>query len=134
MWFPFITEEDVPASLDGAFLDVEQAIKDASYRVLDELRSARFDVLDSGVNAGHPANEAVTAVIKDATIAQLRFWAGTGDDTGATAQTGGGSILSVSLPGGGGTKSAADKQEARVAPAVAEILHTCDAITWGVGY
>lgn len=134
MWFPFITEADLPDSLDGAFADVEQAIKDASYRVLDELRSARFDVYDSGENAGHPVDDSVSTVIQDATIAQLRFWAETGDDTGATAQTGGGSILSVSLPGGGGTKNAADKQESRVAPAVTEILHTCDAITWGVGY
>ncbi|MEW1706984.1 hypothetical protein AB0230_07055 [Microbacterium sp. NPDC089190] len=133
MWFPFVEVSEI-GDLAAAFEDPAQSIRTASYRVFDELRTASFDVHAAGDDEGHPVDWHVTAAIKDATKAQLSFWAETGDESGAGAQNGGGSILSVSLPGGGGTTSLAAKQEARVAPAVAEILRAAPGIRWGVGY
>lgn len=131
MWFPFIEESDLDEELAAAFTDPTHSIRTASYRVLDELRTATFEVRTSD---GQPVDGTVTEAIKDATIAQLSFWAETGDETGAGAQNGGGSILSVSLPGGSGTTSIAAKQEARIAPTVADILRAAPGIRWGVGY
>lgn len=130
VWFPFVTAADVPAAIADALDDVETAVRNASHQVRGELKTARFDV---GAD-GKPTDADVAAAIKDATIAQLQFWAGTGDESGAVAQTGGGSILSVSLPGGGGALDARAKQEARNAPAVAEILRACPGIGWAVTY
>lgn len=131
VWFPFVEEADLPADVAGAFADLTHSIRSASYRVLGELRTATFEVRASD---GQPVESEVTAAIKDATIAQLSFWAETGDETGAGAQNGGGSILSVSLPGGSGTTSIAAKQEARIAPGVADILRSAPGVRWGVGY
>lgn len=131
VWFPFISTSDVSDDVAAAFNDLDQTIRNASYRVLDELRTAKFEVRTSD---GQPVDPNITASIIDATKAQLGFWAETGDESGAGAQNGGGSILSVSLPGGSGTTSITAKQEARVAPAVAEILRATPGITWGVAY
>lgn len=131
VWFPFISTSDVSDGVAAAFDDLDQAIRNASYRVLDELRTASFEVRTSD---GQPVDPTVTDAIIDATKAQLGFWAETGDESGAGAQNGGGSILSVSLPGGSGTTSVTAKQEARMAPAVAEILRAAPGITWGVAY
>lgn len=133
MWFPFVEVSEI-GDLAAAFEDPEQSTRNASYRVLDELRAASFDVHAAGEDEGRPVDPHVTAAIQDATKAQLAFWAETADESGAGAQNGGGSILSVSLPGGGGTTSLAAKQEARIAPAVAEILRVAPGIRWGVGY
>ena len=130
MWFPFLIPADVPDAVAAAFDDVADAIRDASYRVRSELSTARFAVDQDG----SPVDEHVREAIKDATKAQLRFWADTGDSTGAAAQNGGGSILSVSLPGGSGTTSVTEKQDARTAPAVTEILHATPGIDWSVVY
>lgn len=134
MWFPFVEESDLTGDLEGAFADPARSIRNASYRVLDELRTATFEVHNGGEHDGHPVAEHVGEAIKDATLAQLSFWAETGDESGAGAQNGGGSILSVSLPGGSGSTSLTDKREARIAPAVSEILRACPDIHWGVGY
>lgn len=133
MWFPFLELSEI-GDLADAFDDPEQSIRLASYRVLNELRTAAFEVHAYGDDAGKPVEVLVTAAIQDATKAQLTFWAETGDESGAGAQNGGGSILSVSLPGGSGTTSVTAKQEARIAPAVAEILRAAPGIRWGVGY
>lgn len=133
MWFPFVEVTEI-GDLADAFDDPDQSVRNASYRVLDELRSASFDVHAYGDDEGRPVDVNVTAAIQDATKAQLAFWAETGDESGAGAQNGGGSILSVSLPGGAGTTSIAAKREARVAPAVSEILRAAHGIRWGVGY
>lgn len=130
MWFPFVTGGDLTGALSSAFDDVDAAIRLASYRVRDELRTARFAVGPDG----HPSETAVEQAVKDATLAQLTFWADTGDVSGAATQIGGGSILSVSLPGGSGTTDLSQKQSARVAPAVADILRNCDGIEWAVTY
>ena len=130
MWFPFLDVSDLSAALRAAFEDPDAAVRDASYRVRAELATAIFEVDQDG----NPTAQAVTDAIKDATRAQLTFWADTGDLTGAGAQNGGGSILSVSLPGGGGTTSLTAKQDARVAPAVTEILRHADGIAWDVQY
>lgn len=133
MWFPFVGVDDI-GDLAAAFEDPGHSVRMASYRVLDELRTATFEVHAAGDAEGRPVEAAVTDAIKDATKAQLAFWAETGDESGAGAQNGGGSILSVSLPGGAGTTSIAAKREARVAPAVSEILRAAPGIRWGVGY
>lgn len=130
MWFPFLAPEDVSDGVAAAFDDLAAEIRRASYRVRDELLTATFDVDQDG----NPIEDAVREAIQDATKAQLAFWAETGDPSGAGAQNGGGSILSVSLPGGSGTTDAATKQAARVAPTVGEVLHNCDGITWAVSY
>lgn len=130
MWFPFLASDEVSESLRAAFDDVGGALRDASYRVRAELATARFDVGQDG----KPTDPAIHDAIRDATKAQLAFWADTGDITGAGAQNGGGSILSVSLPGGAGTTSIAAKRDARVAPAVTEILRACDGVEWDVQY
>lgn len=130
MWFPFLAEAEVHASLAAAFDDLTAAIRSASYRVRDELSTARFDVGQDG----YPTDSDVVQAIMDATLAQLTFWAETGDITGAGVQSGGGSILSVSLPGGSGTTDYASKQAARTAPAVGEVLRGCEAIDWAVTY
>lgn len=130
MWFPYATEDKVPASVAAELEDVGFALRTASYRVRAALQTARFDV-DA---EGRPTDAEVQTAITDATLAQLAFWAETGDTTGAGAQIGGGSILSVSLPGGSGTTDARTKQEAREAPAVDEILRSCPGIDWEVGY
>lgn len=116
MWFPFLVGDSAE-------------IRAASYRVRDELKTARFDVDQDG----KPTDPVVLKAIEDATTAQLAFWAETGDSTGAVAQSGGGSILSVRLPGGSAT-DVRSKQDARTAPAVAEILRSCPGITWAVMY
>ncbi len=134
MWFPYLEAADVPEGVTAELGDVDQAIRDASYMVRDELQTARFEVHQSGPTAGQPVSTAVKETIRDATRAQLRFWAETGDSTGAGVQLGGGSILSVSLPGGAGTTSPSAKQDARVAPAVAQILRGCEDISWAVQY
>jgi len=134
VWFPFLDVEDLSSDLAAAFDDAAQSIRAASYRVLDELRTASFDVHTFGADEGKPVEAAVTDAIKDATLAQLSFWAETGDESGAGSQNGGGSILSVSLPGGSGTTSVAAKQEARIAPAVTDILRSAPGLRWGVGY
>lgn len=134
MWFPFVAVADVPEALRADFADLDTSIRTASYRVLDELRTARFEVHVGGEHDGHPVHEHVEKAIQDATIAQLSFWAETGDESGAGAQAGGGSILSVSLPGGSGTTDLAAKRDARLAPAVADILRAIPDIQWGVGY
>lgn len=133
MWFPFVDVSEI-GDLASAFEDPDHSVRTASYRVLDELRSATFDVHLHGEDEGRPVASSVTDAIKDATKAQLAFWAETGDESGAGAQNGGGSILSVSLPGGSGTTSIAAKREARIAPAVSEILRAAPGIRWGVGY
>lgn len=130
MWFPFLTANDLPAALVAAFDDVDGEIRRASYRVRAELRTARFETDQDG----NPTDANVSAAIMDATKAQLAFWAETGDASGAAAQNGGGSILSVSLPGGAGTTDVNRKQDAREAPAVTEILRTCPGIDWAVSY
>lgn len=129
-WFPYVTSDNLPDGMDAQFVDVDLAIKDASYRIRDALKSARFAVDSAGV----PVDADVKTAIQDATIAQLAFWGETGDTTGAGAQTGGGSILSLSLPGGTGTLSAREKAEARDAPTVGDILRSCPGIDWNVGY
>ncbi|MBW1639233.1 hypothetical protein G3H63_09130 [Microbacterium resistens] len=129
-WFPYATKDDVPAHVAEELDDVETALRSASYRVRDALKTARFEVTE----AGKPADTDVADAIRDATLAQVAFIAETGDETGAGAQMGGGSILSVSLPGGGGALDARAKQEARTAPAVDEILRSCDGIAWEVQY
>lgn len=133
MWFPFVDVSEI-GDLAEAFDDPDHSVRMASYRVLDELRTASFEVHAAGDAEGQPVETAITDAIKDATKAQLSFWAETGDESGAGAQNGGGSILSVSLPGGSGTTSIAAKQEARIAPAVADILRATPGIRWGVGY
>jgi len=130
MWFPFLDEPDVPEHVAEEFDDLEASIREASHRVRSALKTARFDVDGDS----RPTDPDVIDAIQDATLAQLAFWAETGDSTGAGAQIGGGSILSVSLPGGGGTTDARTKQEAREAPAVDEILRSCPGIVWEVGY
>lgn len=130
MWFPYAEAGDIPAHVADEFEDLDSALRDASYRVRSALKTARFDV-DA---EGHPTDDDVATAIKAATRAQLAFWSETGDDSGAGAQNGGGSILSVSLPGGSGATDARTKQEAREAPAVDDILRSCPGITWGVGY
>lgn len=130
MWFPYATAAEIPASVAAELDDVEFSLRSASYRVRAVLLSARFEV-DA---ESRPTDAAVATAITDATLAQLAFWAETGDSTGAGAQLGGGSILSVSLPGGGGTTDARSKQDAREAPAVDEILRACPGIDWVVGY
>lgn len=130
MWFPFLVPEDVSEGVAAAFDDLDAEIRRASYRVRDELLTARFDVDQDG----NPIEDSVREAIQDATKAQLAFWAETGDPSGAGAQNGGGSILSVSLPGGSGTTDAATKQAARIAPTVTEVLRNCDGITWAVNY
>lgn len=129
MWFPYAAARDVPASVADELDDVELSIRTASYRIREALKTARFDV-DAD---GRPTDAAVAEAIRDATIAQLAFWAETGDTTGAGAQSGGGSILSVSLPGGGATDARA-KQDALNAPNVDTILRGCPGIDWAVGY
>ena len=133
MWFPFVEPSDL-GELSGAFSDAERTIRNASYRVRDELMTAAFDVHTGGEHVGRPVDPAVADAIKDATLAQLAFWAETADETGAAVQNGGGSILSVSIPGGAGTTSLAAKRDARIAPAVADILRACPGIRWGVSY
>lgn len=130
MWFPFLEPAAVPPAITAGFEDVAAAIKAASYRVRDELRTARFPV----DGEGYPESMLVRTTIQDATLAQLAFWADTGDSTGAAAQNGGGSILSVQLPGGSGTTDLRAKQDARTAPAVTEILRSCPGIDWAVTY
>lgn len=130
MWFPFLVEADVPTTVAAAFEDLTAAVRSASYRVRDELKTARFEVDEEW----RPVDAGVVTAIEDATLAQLAFWAETGDMSGAAAQSGGGSILSVSLPGGSGTTDPAAKQAARVAPAAAEALRNCDGIEWAVTY
>lgn len=130
MWFPFLEESDVPEHVAEEFEDLESALRDASYRVRSALKTATFDV-DSDFR---PTDETVATAIGDATLAQLAFWAETGDSSGAGAQNGGGSILSVSIPGGSGSTDARTKQDAREAPAVDDILRTCPGISWTVGY
>lgn len=127
MWFPFLTEAGLPAELSALG---DAGIRAASYRVRDELNTARFDVDQEG----NPTDPDVKEAIKDATLAQLAFFAETGDMTGAAAQNGGGSILSVTMPGGAGTTDVRAKQDARTAPAVSEILRGCPGIEWAVGY
>lgn len=130
MWFPFLEVSDLSTTVQAALEDPESAVRDASYRVKAELATAIFEVDQDG----NPTEQSVTDAIKDATRAQLAFWAETGDLTGAGAQIGGGSILSVSLPGGGGTTSLNAKRDARTAPAVTEILRNADGIVWDVQY
>ncbi|MGI6878833.1 hypothetical protein [Microbacterium sp. gxy059] len=130
MWHPFITAEEVPEAVAAALADVDHAIAAASRRVRGALKTARF-ATDAD---GRPTDPDVENAIKEATLAQLAFWADTGDETGAAAQAGGGSILSVTLPGGGGATDARSKQEAREAPAVDDILRSCEGITWEVHY
>ncbi|WDH77928.1 hypothetical protein PTQ19_10380 [Microbacterium esteraromaticum] len=130
VWFPYAEPSDVPASVDEEFDDVAFTLRAASYAIRASLKTARFAV-DS---EGKPTDDDVAAAIKDATVALLAFWAETGDATGAGAQSGGGSILSVSLPGGSGTTDARAKQDARDAPAVEEILRSCPGIDWSVMY
>lgn len=130
MWFPYAEASDVPESVAAELEDVAFSIRNASYRIRDALRTARFAVNEDG----HPTDDGVATAIKDATLAQLAFWAETGDTTGAGAQNGGGSILSVSLPGGGGMSDARAKQDALDAPTVEMILRSCPGIAWGVGY
>jgi len=125
---PYVNEEEASA-YSAAFPDLSAAVVTASYRVRDVLRTARFDTLN-----GDPVDLNVTKAIKDATLAQLAFWADTGDMTGAAAQVGGGSILSVTMPGGSGTTDLRAKQDARVSPAVEEILRGCPGIEWAVRY
>lgn len=129
MWFPYLQEADVPGTIGDDFPDLKQSIRMASYRVRDELKTARFEVAADG----RPVDQQVADAIKDATLAQLTYWGETGDESGAVAGGSGGSILSVTLPGGG-AQSAATKQEARTAPAVAEILRSCPGIDWAVQY
>jgi len=130
VWFPYAEETDVPAAVAVEFDDVATSLRTASYRVRDALKTARFEVDGDG----KPTDTHVVEAIKDATIAQLSFWAETGDASGAGAQLGGGSILSVSLPGGSGAADARAKQEAREAPAVDDILRSCPGIDWAVQY
>lgn len=130
MWFPYANPEDVPVELTEEFDDIEVMLRTASYAIRSALKVARFEV-DAD---GKPADADVAAAIKDATVALLAFWAETGNATGAGAQNGGGSILSVSLPGGSGTTDARAKQDARDAPAVEEILRSCPGIDWSVMY
>ncbi len=130
MWFPYAETADVPASVAEEFDDVEFTIRTASYAIRNALKTARFDI-DAD---GRPVDAAVATSIKDATLALMAFWAETGDSTGAGAQNGGGSILSVSLPGGSGTTDARSKQDARDAPSVEEILRSCPGIDWAVMY
>ena len=130
MWFPFATEADVPDAVAAEFVDVQAALSEASARIRAALKTARFEV-DSEMS---PTDPAVADAIRQATLAQLAFWADTGDSTGAGAQLGGGSILSVSLPGGSGAVDARTKQEAREAPAVDDILRSCPGIDWAVQY
>jgi microcystin degradation protein MlrC len=130
VWFPFIDEAEVPETVGASFDDLPRAIRSASRRVSTELKTARFDV-DAD---GRPTSSDVVEAVQDATIAQLKFWADTGDENGAGAQSGGGSILSVSLPGGSGVVDARTKQEARVSPEVSEILRGCPGIDWEVQY
>ncbi|WP_295035438.1 hypothetical protein [uncultured Microbacterium sp.] len=130
MWFPFATEADVPDAVADEFVDVQAALSEASARIRAALKTARFEV-DSEMS---PTDPAVADAIRQATLAQLAFWADTGDSTGAGAQLGGGSILSVSLPGGSGAVDARTKQEAREAPAVDDILRSCPGIDWAVQY
>lgn len=129
-WFPFLIASEVDPSLQAAFTDLDRSIREASYGVRDELTAATFAVDADGV----PVDTDVKDAIMDATRAQLAFWAETGDDSGALAQVGGGSILSVTLPGGAGAKTAREKAEARRAPAVESILRSCPGIEWSVGY
>lgn len=130
MWFPYAETSDVPAAVAEEFDDVAFTLRTASYAVRAALKTARFEV-DAD---GHPTDPEVESSIKDATLALMVFWAETGDTTGAGAQNGGGSILSVSLPGGSGTTDARAKQDARDAPAVTEILRSCPGIDWAVMY
>ena len=130
MWFPYAEAADVPASVAEEFDDVAFTLRTASYAIRSSLKTARFDT-DAD---GRPTDSDVEACIKDATLALMAFWAETGDSTGAGAQNGGGSILSVSLPGGSGTTDARSKQDARDAPAVEEILRSCPGIDWAVSY
>jgi hypothetical protein len=130
MWFPYAQPSDIPESVASELDDAAFALRNASYRIRDALQTARFAVDDDG----RPTDEGVATAIKDATLAQLAFWAETGDTTGAGAQNGGGSILSVSLPGGGGTTDPRSKRDALDAPNVETILRGCPGIQWGVGY
>ena len=130
MWFPFISGADIPDSTRDALDDIDRVIRDASHLVRGVLKTARFDVDRDGI----PTDDSVRAAIQDATRAQVVFWAETGDSTGAAAQSGGGSILSVSLPAGGSASDVRSKQAARVAPAVEEILRACPGINWAVMY
>ena len=130
MWFPFADPSDVPDAVVAELDDVHQSLRMASYAIRSALLTATFDV-DA---EGRPTDTSVEAAIRDATIAQLAFWVETGDSTGAGVQNGGGSILSVTLPGGSGTTDARTKQESREAPAVTEILRGCPGISWAVMY
>lgn len=128
MWFPFV---DVHEARNE---ETEQELLLASYRVLDELKTARFEVHAHGPYEGLPVDPMVGDAIKLATIKQVEFWRETGNPSGAATQMGGGSILSVTLPGGQGTTSIAEKQASRVSPEVVEILRACPGIRWEVGY
>lgn len=131
VWFPYVEASEISSHVADAYDDIDLSIRAASARVRAELKTARFAVDHT---TGKPVDENVIAAIEDATKAQLAFWVETGDETGAGAQVGGGSILSVSLPGGSGSSSATDKEAARVAPAVAEILRNAPGIEWSVSY
>lgn len=128
MWFPFVQIHETRND------ETEQEIMLASYRVLDELKTARFVVHATGPEEGQPVDPMVVDAIKLATIKQIDFWRETGNASGAATQMGGGSILSVTLPGGQGTTSAVEKQASRVSPEVTEILRACPGIRWEVGY
>lgn len=130
MWFPYAEASDVPAGIAEDLDDLEHALRTASYAIRNVLKTASFEVDDEG----RPADDHIAEALKDATLAQLAFWSETGDPTGAGIQGGGGSILSVSLPGGSGTTDARTKQDARDAPAVEEILRSCPGIDWAVRY
>ena len=126
-----LAASELPEFLTAHFVDdLEWELRNATVRVLAELKSARF-ALDS---AGDPADEGVREALGVAVVMQLEYWAETGDSTGAAAQAGGGSIMSVSLPSGKGSTSVADKQASRIAPAVAEFLRTVEGIDWTVSY
>jgi len=92
VWFPYAEAADVPASVAEEFDDVAFTLRTASYAIRSSLKTARFDTDTDG----RPTDSDVEACIKDATLALMAFWAETGDSTGAGAQNGGGSILSVS--------------------------------------
>lgn len=108
------TETDLPAGVPYVEHDLQ-----AASRLVDWL--IRFSVYETDADDG-PTDPAVLEALRDATVAQYRFWQDTGDSAGAGM--GAVSIGSLSLSASAVKTVAAGGQESRIAPEAVQILQT----------
>lgn len=119
---PMVTPEPETGPEAVTEKDLNARLRRASGVIDGITRLSRYDVDDDG----YPTDLTLSDTFRDATCAQVAYWAETDDPTGAISQEGTFSIGSVSIGAVGRSagNGAPNEQQARIAPEAVEILET----------